>query len=482
VLLGCLIVAAVLLATDAVLASTFRSFLLGRVDQQLVQAADPLAHGRFRGGFPRPSAAPPASSSTPAGTEQRLYTEYYIGLVDADGSVSRLGPALREDDQSAPKLPTAILIANLSPSADDLQPFTVGSTTGGERWRVVAVRRTGTEDGTLVFGARLGDMDATLNRMLAVEGVATVLVLAALGAMALWVLRLGVRPLAHMAETAGAIAAGDLSQRVEHADERTEAGQLGTALNAMLEQIEVAFDERAATEGRLRRFVADASHELRTPLTSIRGYAELWRAGGLRDGDEIGEAMRRMEQEARRMGLLVDDLLLLARLDQGRPLETVPLAFDRLVDDAVRDARAVEPDRPIDLTVEPVTVLGDDHRLRQVVGNLLTNARVHTPPGTPIHVSLRTTGDRVRLEVADEGPGLGAEEAARIFERFYRADKARTRARGGSGLGLSIVAAVAEAHGGRVSVDTSPGAGARFVVELPTAQTERIRTSVASGT
>jgi len=285
-----------------------------------------------------------------------------------------------------------------------------------------------------------------------------------------------------MAETAGHIAAGDLSQRVEHADDRTEAGQLGTALNAMLEQIEEAFDERAATEERLRRFVADASHELRTPLTSIRGYTELWRAGGLTGPGEVGEAMRRMEQEARRMGLLVDDLLLLARLDQGRPLETVPLALDRLVDDAVRDARAVEPDRPIDLAAEPVTVVGDDHRLRQVVGNLLANARLHTPPGTPVHVSLRATGDRVRLVVADDGPGLAPDVAARVFERFYRGDPARTRTRGGSGLGLSIVAAVAEAHGGRVSVDTAPGAGARFVVELPLAQEQRISTSVASGT
>ena len=497
VLLGCLVVAGVLAATDVVLAATFRSFLLGRVDQQVAQAADPLVHGRFRGvpggagvspgrnSNRPPSTTPPVTTppaSAPSTGEQRIYTEYFIGLAGADGTVSRLGPGLHEDDTSAPKVSASLVAAHLSPSPDDLRPFTVASTSGGGTWRVVAVKRTGTDDGTLIFGARLSDMDATFNRMLAVEGVATVLVLAALGAMALWVLRLGVRPLAHMAETAGAIAAGDLSQRVEHADERTEAGQLGTALNAMMEQIEEAFDERSATEERLRQFVADASHELRTPLTSIRGYAELWRAGGLRDTGEVGEAMRRMEQEARRMGLLVDDLLLLARLDQGRPLETVPLAFDRLVDDAVRDARAVEPDRPIELTVEPATVMGDDHRLRQVVGNLLANARVHTPPGTPVHVYLRSLGDRVRLEVADEGPGLGPEEAARIFERFYRADKARTRARGGSGLGLSIVAAVAEAHGGRVSVDTAPGAGARFVVDLPRAQMERIRTSVASGT
>jgi two-component system, OmpR family, sensor kinase len=483
VLLGCLLVAAVLLGTDAVLASTFRSFLLGRVDQQLIQAADPLVHGRFRGGILRaPSSTSPATGAPSTG-EQRLYTEYYIGLAARDGTVSRLGPGLRENDVSAPELSRATLAGHLSPSPDDLRPFTVASTTGGGSWRIVVVKRTTVDDGTVVFGARLNDMDATLARMVAVEGVATVLVLAALGAMALWVVRLGVRPLADMAETAGHIAAGDLSQRVEHADDRTEAGKLGAALNAMLEQIEEAFDERATTEERLRRFVADASHELRTPLTSIRGYAELWRAGGLRDADDLGEAMRRMEQEARRMGLLVDDLLLLARLDQGRPLETAPLAFDRLVDDSVRDARAVEPDRPIDVTVEPVTVVGDDHRLRQVVGNLLANARLHTPPGTPVHVRLRATGDRARLEVADEGPGLAPDVADRIFERFYRGDPARTRARGGSGLGLSIVAAVAEAHGGRVSVDTAPGRGARFIVELPTAgQADRISTRVASGT
>jgi two-component system OmpR family sensor kinase len=488
VLLGCLVVAAVLLVTDAVLASTFRSFLLGRVDQQLVQAADPIVHGRFRG--PRlPTAttgttgAAPASGAAPGPAgDQRLYTEFFIGIAAPDGTVSRFGPGLRENDLSAPKLSGTLLAAHLSPSADDLRPFTVPSTTGGGNWRVVAAKRTGGDGETVVFGARLNDMDATLARMVTVEGVATGLVLAALAAMALWVLRLGVRPLAHMAETAGQIAAGDLSQRVEHTDDRTEAGRLGTALNAMLQQIEEAFDERAASEERLRRFVADASHELRTPLTSIRGYAELWRAGGLRDAGEVGEAMRRMEQEARRMGLLVDDLLLLARLDQGRPLDTVPLAFDRLVDDAVRDARAVEPDRPIDLTAERVTVVGDDHRLRQVIGNLLVNARLHTPPGTPVHVSLRRDRHVARLVVADEGPGLPPDVAARVFERFYRGDPARTRARGGSGLGLSIVAAVAEAHGGRVRVDTAPGAGARFIVELPLSQPERIRTSVASGT
>jgi len=434
VVLGCLAVAAVLAGTDVVLAATFRSFLLGRVDQQVVQGAEPLVHGRFRGGFP---GARPGSSGTGSGAgtgNSGVYTEYFIGLAAADGTVTRVGPVLHEDDPSTPRVTPAVLSAHLS-DADDLAPFTVPSSTGGGQWRVVAVQRPG-EEGTFVFGARLDDLDATLGRMLAVEGVASALVLAAVAGLAasvLWAVR-----------------------------------------------------QRAANEARLRQFVADASHELRTPLTSIRGYAELWRAGGLREGGDVDDAMRRMEQEARRMGILVDDMLLLARLDQGRPLEQAPLALDRLVDDAVRDARAVEPDRPIDLAAEPVTVTGDDHRLRQIVGNLLANARVHTPPGTPVHVSLRTVGERARLEVADDGPGLEPDVAARIFERFFRGDPARTRASGGSGLGLSIVAAVVEAHGGRVSVDTAPGAGARFVVELPLApahgHADRIRTSVASGT
>jgi two-component system OmpR family sensor kinase len=426
VLVGCLVVAAVVLATDVVLAATFRSFLLGRIDQQIVEGADPLVHGRFRNGFPgtRPAGGTPAGNSG-------VYTEYFIGLVAADGTVTRIGPGLHDGDLSAPKLSPAAVTGHLSQD-DDLRPFTVPSSTGGGKWRVVALERSA-DEGTFVFGAQLKDLDATFGRILAVEAVATVLILGALGGLAASVLW--------------------------------------------------AFRERAANEARLRQFVADASHELRTPLTSIRGYAELWRAGGLREGGDVDDAMWRMEQEARRMGLLVDDMLLLARLDQGRPLEAAPVALDRLVDDAVRDARAVEPDRPISLVAEPVTVMGDDHRLRQIVGNLLTNARLHTPPGTPVHVSVRATGDRVRLEVADDGPGLEPDVAARVFERFFRSDPARTRARGGSGLGLSIVAAVAEAHGGRVSVETAPGAGARFVVELPVAHhPERIRTSVASGT
>jgi two-component system OmpR family sensor kinase len=255
---------------------------------------------------------------------------------------------------------------------------------------------------------------------------------------------------------------------VEPADDRTEVGQLGLSLNSMLGQIEAAFSAQQESESRLRRFVADASHELRTPLTSIRGYAELFRRGAADRPEDLAKAMRRIEQEAARMGVLVDDLLLLTRLDQGRPLEREPVDLARVAADAVDDARAVDPDREITLdTPERPTVTGDDVRLRQVMGNLLTNARQHTPPGTPVHVRVATEDGSAIVEVADEGPGLTPDQAVRVFERFYRADESRTRERGGTGLGLAIVAAITEAHGGKAAVETAPGAGARFRVELP---------------
>jgi two-component system OmpR family sensor kinase len=256
---------------------------------------------------------------------------------------------------------------------------------------------------------------------------------------------------------------------VERAEPRTEVGRLGLSLNAMLGQIQSSFEASQASEERLRRFVADASHELRTPLTSIRGYAELFRRGAADRPADLAIAMRRIEEESARMGLLVDDLLLLARLDQGRPLEHGPVDLSRVAADAVHDARAVEPDRPVELRVPDgsVTVLGDELRLRQVAANLLANTRQHTPPSTPVTVSARRAGDVAVLEVADAGPGLTPDQATRVFERFYRADPSRARSMGGTGLGLSIVAAVAEAHGGAARVVSTPGAGARFWVEIP---------------
>ena len=247
-------------------------------------------------------------------------------------------------------------------------------------------------------------------------------------------------------------------------------GRLGLALNSMLDQLETAFGQRAAVEQRLRQFVADASHELRTPLTSMRGYAELVRRNREMKPEELEASLNRIEAEARRMGVLIDDLLLLARLDQGRPLERAAVDLEALVTDACNDARVSDPGRRVSARVTaPLVVPGDEARLRQVLANLLHNAVVHTPPGTPIEVGLHEEGGCAVIEVVDHGPGIAAAARGRIFERFHRADPERSRDQGGSGLGLSIVAAVVDAHGGRVRVSETPGGGATFRIELPLA-------------
>lgn len=322
--------------------------------------------------------------------------------------------------------------------------------------------------GSLVVGIPLKDVNDTLGRLLLIEIAVGAATLVALSALALWLVRVGLRPLEEIGETADAIAAGDLSRRVKRDDERTEIGRLGRTLNGMLARIEEAFAERRESERRLRRFVADASHELQTPLTSVRGYAELFRRGAADNPADLDVAMRRIEAEATRMGVLVDDLLLLAHLDQGRRMGSEDVDLTGLVADLVQDARVVEPGRPIELRADGrVSVRGDDHALRQVVANLLSNARAHTPAGTPVTVTVATRDQEAVVEVADAGPGLPPEHAAKAFERFFRADPSRARASGGSGLGLSIVAAIAEAHGGRAEVDATPGGGATFRVLLP---------------
>jgi two-component system OmpR family sensor kinase len=334
------------------------------------------------------------------------------------------------------------------------------------------------------------------------------IVLVALAIAGIAIVRSSLRPLTDIELTAGAIAAGDLSQRVPDRDPRTEVGRLGRSLNAMLAQVEAAFHARERSEAaarrseeRMRQFVADASHELRTPLTAIRGYAEYYRQrGGVGNGarhaapagselslagggrltePDMDRIMQRVEQESARMGVLVEDMLLLARLDQQRPIERRPVDLLTLAADAVQDARMIAPQRKIELTVGHGTaflVLGDEARLRQVITNLMSNALSHTPDGTPIDVRLlahgpdgRLTVPSVTLEVDDHGPGLGKEQAERVFERFYRADQARGRKTGGAGLGLAIVAALVGAHGGAVGVDTAPGRGAIFWITLPLA-------------
>lgn len=339
------------------------------------------------------------------------------------------------------------------------------SSESGRSWRATATIERGT---LTIVGVSLDDVRETVRRLIAVEAIALGATAVVLGLVSWWVIRLGIRPVKQMTTTAAAIAAGDLSQRVPDLPESTEAGQLGLALNHMMEQLERAFNERARSQQRLQQFVADASHELRTPVTTIRGYAELYRLGGLGHGEQLSEAMRRTEEEAVRMSRLVDDMLSLAKFDEGRPLEHRNVDLARIVTDAAADARAVQPDRHVTVDAPaPAVASGDEDRLRQVVANIVGNALVHTPAGTPIELAARVTDSSVVVTVTDHGPGMTADVAAKVTERFYRADPGRARARGGSGLGMAIVDAAVAAHGGSVAVTSDVGAGTIVTVTLP---------------
>ena len=353
-------------------------------------------------------------------------------------------------------------------------PVTVGSLDDSDtQWRAVSVRGGRGELTTVAID--LSDVKSTVRALVWSQVGIGLAVLLVLGIAGYLVVHRSLRPLAEVEETAAAIAAGQLDRRVPQRDPRTEVGRLSLALNGMLTQIQqaVASSEQSAaqartSEDRMRRFITDASHELRTPLTTIRGFAELYRQGAARD---IEMLMSRIESESRRMGLLVEDLLLLARLDAQRPLEQHRVDLLALATDAVHDAQSIAPNRRIAMEVfdGPGTpeVLGDEARLRQVLSNLVSNALQHTPESAGITVRVGTEGDNAVLEVLDEGPGMTREDAHRVFERFYRADSSRARSSGGTGLGLSIVDSLVYAHGGTVTVATAPGRGCRFQVRLP---------------
>jgi two-component system, OmpR family, sensor kinase len=428
-----------------------RSFLMDRVDGDLRDAQAPAARFVTGAGFDGPGGG---GRFAPAG----LPEDTVVQLRTPGGVLTR--DNRRDAGDAAVALPSSV---SAGYSTVDL-PGPPG------QYRVLS--SSGAPGDTLIVAVPLSDVNGTLNRLLLIELAVGGATLAGLAVLALWLVRLGLRPLGRIERTADAYAAGDLGARVADDDPRTEVGRLGRALNAMLARIEQSFEERREAEQRLRRFVADASHELQTPLTSVRGYAELFRRGAAQRPEDLATTMRRIEAEAARMGVLVDDLLLLARLDQGRPLARERIDLATLAAELAADARVVEPERPIEIRCDtPVWVDGDDVRLRQVVGNLLSNARSHTPPRAPVSVRAAERDGEAVLEVADSGPGLAPDHAARVFERFFRADPSRARASGGSGLGLSIVAAIAEAHGGRAEVESAPGAGALFRMVLPLALT-----------
>ena len=462
------LVAAGLLIADAATYFSLRAFMIDRVDQQLTVASQPVLRALQRGDTPFGSGPGQPSAMLPVGS--------YAQLQSDDGTVLQaLTVTFDGQSQPAPSLPASL------PTAQEGRPaaFTVPAVDSNAQFRVLAQPVSGLRRSSyvLVVAIPMTEVQQTMMRLVTIEVVVTIAVLAGLGALAWFLVRREMRPLDEMAAAAGRIAAGDLSERVAPAERKTEVGRLGLALNGMLERIELAFAERTASEERLRRFLADASHELRTPLTSIRGYAEMFDRGAKDNPEDLALVMRRIEEEGKRMGVMVDDLLLLARLGEGREPERTTVDLARVVRDAVSDARAADPEREIALTVaDGLPVLGDEMQLRQVVANLVSNALRHTPKATTVLVSAAEEGTTAVLAVADQGPGMPPEVAARVFEPFYRADPARARATGGAGLGLAIVAAMVQAGGGTVAVASVPGDGATFTVRLPLASAPYVST------
>jgi two-component system, OmpR family, sensor kinase len=483
-LLGVFVLAALgLAAADVATYTSLRSFLLDRVDNaleaghvQVERAAfgesGPQGHGGPREG---PGSGPPSGSGPPAEGIDWYQVRTLSGSVVKSGFLVGGG--------SPPKLQSNIRLPSTPGSRSNPERVsysTVSSKNGSTTYRVRASIEPQRPNEILLIATSLSDVFTTLHRLLLIEVLVTLAVLGAIAGVGLWVVRLGLRPLREIEATAATIAAGDLSQRVDRAEPKTEVGRLGLSLNAMLAQIESAFNAREESERRLRQseqqlrqFVADASHELRTPLSAIRAYAELFGRGAADRPEDLARSMSGIRRESERMSLLVEDLLLLARLDEGRPLEKEPVDLAEVVGEAVDAARVVDHDRPIDVAVEPATVIGDRDRLRQVIDNLFANARSHTPPRTQVAVALHRVDGRVELSVSDTGPGLSEDDLTEVFERFYRVDSSRARARGGVGLGLSIVAAVARAHGGSAEARPTPGGGATFVVAIPLAPTSR---------
>ena len=441
------VVAAVTGGAGVLIVVTLERRLVDDLDQELTSQATAVAP---REGFGRrPPRSFPGDDHSPFDVRR-----YAFVAIDATGRVSTSVASGRGDDPDP--------LPEVSGIRAPAGPLTVGAVGGGLEYR--ALLSPMPDGGVLASAISLKDVEAAVRTATGTVVAACLLAVALAGGIVWFTVRQGLRPIDEMIGTAERIAEGDFSERATVPKRADEVGHLGKALNLMLDRIEEAVAAKTASEARTRRFAADASHELRTPLTSIRGYAELYRQGAPSPQD-VDRAMTRIEHEAVRMGDLVEDLLLLARLDQGRPLEAAPVDLTALVLDAVTAAKAVEPDRPLEVDAgdRPVVLTGDAHRLRQVVDNLLANAREHTTPTTPVAVRLSTTGPTATLVVDDDGPGMTEETAGRVFDRFWQADATRS----GTGLGLSISSEIVTAHGGKIDLDTAPGRGATFTVMLP---------------
>jgi two-component system OmpR family sensor kinase len=456
--------AAVLVAVTSVLMGLLgtvllRDYLVGRVDAQLRTFSMFASRVVTR---PRPEPRPRRPAS-------QLPTDFLVEVAGPGGQVHVTPGSMRDIP------PPALTAAQLRSPAG---PFTVAAKgPAGHSWRVLVRAVPGGRHVVAAFS--LDDVQNTVAQLETADTVAGVAAIVLLAGIGFPLIRASLAPLSRMEDTASAIAAGELSRRIPHPQERTEVGRLATALNAMLGRIEASYRAREDgeakardSEDRMRRFVADASHELRTPLTSVKGLAEFYlQQGEAADRAEVTRLMTGIQAEAARMGRLVDDLLLLAQFDEDRPLDPQPVDLSSIAVQAAAGARAIQPGRPLTvLAPAPVIVSADAGRLRQVLDNLIGNALQHTPAGTPVTVTVTARAKDGQVSVADTGPGLSAAQATRVFDRFYRTDRARSRASGGTGLGLSIAATLVAAHGGTIGVDSKPGHGATFTVRLPVAE------------
>jgi two-component system OmpR family sensor kinase len=436
-----------------------QDYLIHQVDEQLLSVVGGVADRLDQAGIARDEDDESARASTPL---NRVPTSISVTVLDPFGNlIGGIGGDFNSNqitDYVKGLLPGQV-------AAFGSKPFTVEAP--GADFRV-ATTVLPSSLGSVIVAQSLSDFDKTTHQISVVFLIIGGIVLLFIAFASRQVIKVSMKPLKKIEKTAEQIAAGDLSARLENFEPDTEVGRLSTSLNTMLSRIEESFAARAESENKLRRFVADASHELRTPLTSIRGFAELHRQGAVPEGEKTKELISRIEKESMRMGALVEDLLMLARMDQSRELVMADVDLSNLIGEAVSSAQAAGPDHPITSDIaHNIHTQGDADKIYQVVTNLLANARAHTPAGTPIHVATHSTKDGSYVTVADKGPGLSAEDQLHIFERFYRVDTSRQRSSSdGSGLGLSIVDEVMKAHGGTVSVASEPGNGATFTLHF----------------
>ena len=436
----------VLLGVSSVVVTLLqRSYLMGQVDQQLegIAPASGVVISRLATASSRPNAQ---------NVLQTEFSEYFVGRVGSDGQLTTyIAPS--SDPQLVPALPN---------TPDYGNPVTVRSISGSSnRVRIIETRLG--DGSTGIFGVSLSKTEAAVRRLIVTEAIASLIVLSVMGLVVFWVMRLGIRPIRRMTEAADAISAGSLEARIDVPADGTEAARLGQALNTMI-------DTTQATEARLRQFVSDASHELRTPLTTLRGYAALYEAGGFTTNEELDDAMRRMGNQAARMGRIVDDLLLLAKLDEHAVPTPEPVELGAVLRDLASDIAVVQPERPVTVDcAQPVTVLIDRDHLTQAITALTTNALRYTETTAEIILRANVVGGRARVEVSDRGSGIAAGDLPKLFNRFYRADSGRARAAGGNGLGLAIVASIISSNHGTYGVESVVGLGSTFWFELPLA-------------